>query len=73
MGKHVFPKGLIILVQLILKEINMCCDGWDYTDEVDGECPDCGMETSEGVAVTGCNYSSVVCKTCGSAPCDLSC
>lgn len=52
----------------------MCCDGWSHDDrEVDGECPDCGEDTVEGTAQHGCNYSPVVCDTCGSAPCDLSC
>ena len=51
-----------------------CCDGWHYDDnEVDGECPDCGCPTVDGQAQEGCNYSPVECKTCGWAPCDLSC
>lgn len=55
----------------------MCCDGWD--NRVKGkedypECPDCGMEVDEdGDAIMGCNYSPVLCETCGAAPCDLSC
>lgn len=50
-----------------------CCDGWDYGKPV-GECPDCGAPVDEeGDAVTGCNYSPLECKTCGSRPCDLSC
>lgn len=51
----------------------MCCDSWDIGPPV-GECPDCGEPVNEdGEAVTGCAYSPVVCDTCGSAPCDLSC
>lgn len=49
-----------------------CCDGWDF-GEPDGECPDCGAPTQEGAAVTGCNWSIVICETCGDAPCDESC
>jgi uncharacterized Zn finger protein len=52
----------------------MCADGWSYDDsEVDGECPDCGYPTVDGVAQSGCNWSTVQCKTCGDAPCDQSC
>lgn len=52
-----------------------CCDGWDYSEDdgVMGKCPDCGEETVDGSAISGCNYSPVECETCGSAPCDLSC
>ena len=53
-----------------------CCDGWDYSEigVIMSECPECGGEiTEEGYAVYGCNYSPVVCDTCGSAPCDQSC
>ena len=53
----------------------MCCDSWELYegDGVVGECPDCGEETIDGSARYGCHYSPVVCETCGSAPCDLSC
>ena len=54
----------------------MCSDGWDlvYDGEViNGKCPDCGMETVDGAAAEGCNYSPVDCETCGFAPCDDSC
>ena len=55
----------------------MCFEEWDYSDggkiKVDGECPDCGEDTIGGDAITGCCYSKVICKTCGSAPCDESC
>ena len=51
-----------------------CCDGWHYEDnEINGECPECGNPTVDGQAQSGCYWSSVVCKTCGDAPCDLSC
>ena len=50
-----------------------CCDGWDYTDEADGVCSECGMETSEGTAVRGCNWSPTVCEACGASPCDGAC
>jgi len=48
-----------------------CCDGW--YEEPNGVCPDCGEDTTDGDASVGCNYSPVVCDTCGSAPCDQSC
>lgn len=52
----------------------MCSDGWEYEDsEVDGECPDCGVDTVDGVSQSGCNHSPVICETCGDAPCDQSC
>lgn len=52
----------------------MCADGWKYKkEEINGVCPDCGMETVDGYAYEGCNYSPIDCKTCGSAPCDDSC
>lgn len=51
----------------------MCCDDWDMTEAVDGECPDCGCPTVDGEAAQGCHYSPVICKTCGDAPCDGSC
>ena len=52
----------------------MCCDGWEYDEEqINGVCPDCGIDTVDGHAFTGCNYSSVDCETCGSAICDDSC
>lgn len=53
-----------------------CCDGWDWTDTAEEikECPDCGELTDEdGEALTGCYCSPVLCKTCGSSPCDGSC
>lgn len=51
-----------------------CCHGWWFEEEeIDGECPDCGTPTTEGVAQQGCYDSPVECETCGSAPCDLSC
>lgn len=53
----------------------MCSDGWNLREEgeVNGECPECGTDTVDGAAVTGCNYSPVVCERCGWAPCDQSC
>jgi hypothetical protein len=52
----------------------MCCDGWDYNDdEVNGECPACGMPTVDGEAQSGCHYSPVACNTCGDSPCDGYC
>ena len=54
----------------------MCADGWDYRKvaKVIKECPDCGADVDEyGDAVEGCNYSTVDCELCGSAPCDDSC
>ena len=57
----------------------MCCDGWDYYSENYkaediAKCLDCGGDVnSDGYAMSGCNYSPVLCETCGSAPCDQSC
>ena len=57
----------------------MCCDGWNnypknYRNEDIAECPDCGEDVdADGAAMSGCNWSTVLCDTCGSAPCDLSC
>ena len=51
-----------------------CADGWDYGEEnVNGKCPKCEQPTVDGHAVSGCNYSPVICKVCGDAPCDQSC
>lgn len=52
-----------------------CCDPI-YTNEedIDGECPDCGGPTADGVSANAyCSYSPVVCETCDDRPCDLSC
>ena len=57
-------------------DVSNCCDYWnltEYGDEVNGICPDCGRATVDGQCVYGCNYSPVMCETCGSAPCDYSC
>ena len=52
----------------------MCCDGWKYDDDqINGECPDCGIPTVNGHAFEGCNWSPVECETCGSRPCDQYC
>lgn len=51
-----------------------CSSGWDSNqEEVDGNCPDCGMPTVDGVAAYGCNYSPIKCHTCNYSPCDGSC
>ena len=51
-----------------------CCDPWSsHVDEVNGECPDCGMPTVDGFAAHGCSYSPCVCETCRYKPCDGSC
>jgi hypothetical protein len=56
-----------------------CCDGWNNYPKDLGEskirsCPDCGEDVDDdGYAMSGCNYSSVLCETCGDAPCDQSC
>ncbi len=50
-----------------------CCEPLGAEGEPNGFCPDCGCETVDGTAVDICGYSPVECKTCGSAPCDLSC
>lgn len=52
----------------------MCCDGWDFSEDTVGECPECGEPTDEtGEAVIGCNWSPVLCETCGARPCNDSC
>ena len=50
----------------------MCCSQWDE-GKPDGECPDCGEPTVDGLAAKGCDYSPVCCTTCGDRPCDGSC
>lgn len=51
-----------------------CSDGWSSEkSEVNGECPKCGKETVNGIAASGCNYSPIICDTCGWSPCDGSC
>lgn len=43
--------------------ITPCSDGWgSYKSQINGTCPDCGVETVDGVAACGCNYSPVECK-----------
>lgn len=53
----------------------MCCAPIEWGDDEtpNGECPECGAETVDGVAYEQCSYSQTVCEKCGSAPCDLSC
>lgn len=51
-----------------------CCDGWSSEDdEVNGECPECGMPTVDGDAACGCNWSSISCDVCGHRACDGAC
>lgn len=50
----------------------MCSEPYD-NGEPNGECPECGEPTVDGESAYGCFYSPVVCKTCGSKPCDESC
>lgn len=54
----------------------MCCEPYDLTDDgskINGQCPECGEDTVDGSAAIGCCYSPVICKICGSSPCDGSC
>lgn len=55
--------------------MNSCCEplNWGPEEVPNGECEDCGAETVNGTAYEICGYSPVLCETCGSAPCDLSC
>jgi len=49
----------------------MCCDGWESDEScINGKCPECGEPTVDGYAPEGCNWSPVMCETCGDAPCD---
>lgn len=53
-----------------------CCDGWNFREiaKYITKCPDCGADVDEaGESVEGCNWSPIICVTCGDAPCDLSC
>lgn len=53
----------------------MCCDSgndFKYSD-INGSCEKCGSPTVSGEAFEVCNYSSVDCGACGSAPCNDSC
>ena len=56
-----------------------CADGWNnypkqYKNEEIAECPDCGGDVdAEGYALSGCNYSEMICKTCSDSPCNGSC
>lgn len=52
----------------------MCSDPYHSSEEeIDGECPDCGAPTVDGVSAYGCKYSPIVCETCKDSPCDGSC
>lgn len=44
-------------------------------DETVSVCPACGRDVDkDGYSTEAiCSYSTVVCETCGAAPCDLSC
>jgi len=58
---------------MILREPG-CCDGWSSDEsDVNGTCPDCGIETIDGEAAYGCAWSQISCKTCGHKACDGSC
>lgn len=51
-----------------------CFGGSDFNvSDINGECPACGGPTVDGDAFDYCSYSPLVCDTCGSRPCDLSC
>jgi len=51
-----------------------CAEGWQYNeDEINGTCTSCGTPTVDGQAIEGCDWSPVICETCGEAPCDGSC
>ena len=55
-----------------------CCDPINDLSErqleMHEECEDCGAKVDdEGNTLEGCEYSPIVCKTCGYCPCDLSC
>jgi hypothetical protein len=61
------------ILEKVIRESG-CSDGWSSReDEVNGECPECGMQTVDGEAASGCNYSPIACGTCGHKPCDGSC
>jgi uncharacterized Zn finger protein len=54
----------------------MTCWGKEHhtpEDEANMECPECGGDTVDGVAVEICAYSIVECNTCGYAPCTGAC
>jgi hypothetical protein len=52
----------------------MCCDNRTDNPKKAGVCPDCdGDVDADGDSLDICNYSPVVCETCGNAPCDGSC
>lgn len=39
-----------------------CCEGWESLEsDVNGECPECGSQTVDGVAASGCSHSPSVC------------
>jgi len=54
----------------------MCCEPVTRIEDksqIDGECPECGSPTVEGLAAYGCYYSPIACDTCKWQPCDGSC
>lgn len=53
----------------------MCCEvqGGAPSDGNKDVCKDCGSTTYGGYSEDICGYSPVLCKSCGDAPCDLSC
>lgn len=52
-----------------------CCSGWSTEiHRVTGYCPDCnGPIVWDGGSASGCDYSPVMCKTCGHAGCTGAC
>jgi len=54
--------------------MKMCCEPTGYNEnEINGNCPECGVPTVDGDAYEQCAYSMVECNLCGYAPCDQSC
>lgn len=51
----------------------MCSDNIGAGGEPDGECPDCGADTIDGIAKDICPWSASSCYTCGYAECELRC
>lgn len=53
--------------------INLCAGSWSG-EPATGECPECCDPVDyEGLSITGCYYSEIECRVCGSRPCDGSC
>ena len=51
----------------------MCSENVGADGEPNGECPDCGEATVNGVAKNVCAWADCECETCGYSGCDLSC